>query len=179
MLNSSRPTKCWKVFLAKCAIWRVQSTCLKNTWQGQPSFINPITRYSLSTQTKHYQTLFLSPDIRLVDCPGLVLPSQHEMEAQVLAGILPISRVSAVPACIHHAARLLPLERIFDLKHPSASAPPVEDKRTWRAGTGPKLEQRTPRWTAMDILIAYAEKKGWLTAKAGRPDVHRAGNASA
>ncbi|KAI5898014.1 P-loop containing nucleoside triphosphate hydrolase protein [Schizophyllum commune H4-8] len=128
-------------------------------------------------KTKHYQTLFLSPDIRLVDCPGLVLPSHHEMEAQVLAGILPISRVSAVPACIHHAARLLPLERILDLKHPSAAAPLVEDKRTWRAGTGPKVEQRTPRWTAIDILIAYAEKKGWLTAKAGRPDVHRAGNA--
>ncbi|KAL1670708.1 hypothetical protein GGF50DRAFT_42024 [Schizophyllum commune] len=129
-------------------------------------------------KTKHYQTLLLSPDIRLVDCPGLVLPSHHEMEAQVLAGILPISRVSAVPACIHHAARLLPLERILGLKHPSAAAPPVEDKRTWRAGTGPKADSlKTPRWTAMDILIAYAEKKGWLTAKAGRPDVHRAGNA--
>jgi len=30
----------------------------------------------------------------------------------------------------------------------------------------------------MDILTAYADKKGWVTAKAGRPDVHRAGNAS-
>jgi len=32
-------------------------------------------------------------------------------------------------------------------------------------------------WTAMDILTAYATKKGWVTAQAGRPDVHRAGNA--
>ncbi|KAL1738008.1 P-loop containing nucleoside triphosphate hydrolase protein, partial [Schizophyllum fasciatum] len=128
-------------------------------------------------KTKHYQTLFLSPDIRLVDCPGLVLPSHHEMESQVLAGILPISRVSAVPACIHHAACLLPLERILGLTHPGATAPPVEDKRTWRAGSGPKPPPAAPQWTAMDILTAYAEKKGWLTAKAGRPDVHRAGNA--
>jgi len=30
----------------------------------------------------------------------------------------------------------------------------------------------------MDILTAYADAKGWVTAKAGRPDVHRAGNAS-
>ena len=30
----------------------------------------------------------------------------------------------------------------------------------------------------MDILTAYANKKGWVTAKAGRPDVNRAGNAS-
>ena len=29
----------------------------------------------------------------------------------------------------------------------------------------------------MDILTAYADKKGWVTAKAGRPDVGRAGNA--
>lgn len=30
----------------------------------------------------------------------------------------------------------------------------------------------------MDILTAYANLKGWVTAKAGRPDIHRAGNAS-
>ena len=30
----------------------------------------------------------------------------------------------------------------------------------------------------MDVLTAYAEKKGWVTAKAGRPDVGRAGNSS-
>jgi len=30
--------------------------------------------------------------------------------------------------------------------------------------------------TAMDILTAYADVKGWVTAQAGRPDVHRAGN---
>lgn len=33
-------------------------------------------------------------------------------------------------------------------------------------------------WTAMDILTAYADARGWVTAKAGRPDVHRAGNSS-
>jgi len=29
----------------------------------------------------------------------------------------------------------------------------------------------------MDVLSAYATKKGWVTAKAGRPDANRAGNA--
>jgi len=33
-------------------------------------------------------------------------------------------------------------------------------------------------WTAMDILTAHADAKGWVTAKAGRADVHRAGNSS-
>lgn len=42
-------------------------------------------------------------------------------------------------------------------------------------GEGAKKE---PKWTAMDIMTAYADRKGWVTAKAGRPDVNRAGNAS-
>ena len=90
---------------------------------------------------------------------------------------------------MHHAAQLLPLERILGLTHPSCAHPPAEDKRTWRggvrpagAGSGGNSENAAgtePVWTAMDVLTAYAEKKGWVTAKAGRPDVNRAGNASA
>ena len=104
---------------------------------------------------------------------------------QVLSGILPISRVSAIPLCIYHAARLLPLEKVLGLAHPSLSSPPPEDKRTWREGMRPSASagaseppQKELVWTAMDILTAYANKKGWVTAKAGRPDVNRAGNAS-
>lgn len=36
----------------------------------------------------------------------------------------------------------------------------------------PKEEE----WTAMDVLVAYAQLRGWETAKTGRPDIHRAGN---
>ena len=57
-----------------------------------------------------------------------------------------------------------------------------EDKRTWRGGreredTGGKGGKGVV-WTAMDVLVAFALKKGWVTAKAGRPDIHRAGNYS-
>lgn len=149
------------------------------------------------------------------------------IQAQVLSGVLPISRISAVPFCVHQLARLLPLEQILELTHPSLSTSPVfatsapnatatgtstsdrsstpqsskssskakstskpastdatlvEDKRTWRPGQRPleqtKDQSKAPRWTANDIMTAYAEKKGWITAKAGRPDIHRAGNAS-
>lgn len=102
----------------------------------------------------------------------------------MLCGTLPISRVSAVPACISYAANLLPLEEIYNLKHPSTKEAPVEvdleHKRTWRANHKPKeLKHEQPAvWTATDILAAYADAKGWVTAQAGRPDVHRAGNAS-
>ena len=104
---------------------------------------------------------------------------------QVLSGILPISRVSAVPLCVYRAAQLLPLEKILGLTHPALAHPPAQDKRTWREGMrlgpGPSAgasAAAAPVWTAMDVLTAYAEKKGWVTAKAGRPDVNRAGNAS-
>jgi len=106
------------------------------------------------------------------------MPNFVPMEMQVLSGILPISRVSAIPACIHFICQYLPLERIYGLTHPSRTAPPVEDKRTWRGGAKPSAlkEKGEVTWTAMDVLTAYADKKGWVTAKAGRPDVGRAGN---
>lgn len=129
-------------------------------------------------QTKHFQTLFWTPDVRLVDCPGLVMPAFTPMDTQVLSGILPISRVSAIPFCIYQIGQLLPLEIILGLTHPSANSAPVEDKRTWRDGKQPSLKDKKTHWTATEIMTAYANKKGWVTAKAGRPDIHRAGNAS-
>ena len=114
------------------------------------------------------------------------------MEAQVLSGILPISRVSFVPSCIHHLSRLLPLETIFELEHPRTNEvpeQPKEDKRTWRGERAKEREReereareqeerRRKQWTAMDILVAFALKKAWVTAQAGRPDTNRAGNYS-
>ena len=139
--------------------------------------------------------------MRLVDCPGLVMPNFVPMETQVrnhrnmsrkhershhvvfplqvLSGILPISKVSAAPACVYHASQLLPLERVFGLSHPALSTSPAEDKRTWRE---PRAQDQSkelePAWTAMDVLTAYAGAKSWMTARAGRLDVNRAGNAS-
>jgi len=53
----------------------------------------------------------------------------------------------------------------------------LDAKRTWRGARekGPE-EREKDEWTAMGVLEAYAEEKGWVTAKAGRPDVGRAGN---
>jgi len=101
------------------------------------------------------------------------------MEMQVLSGILPISQVPAIPSCIYHALLHLPLEQVFGLQHPAETAQQPEDKRTWRGGARPArlLAKQEVQWTAMDVLSAFAELKGWITAKAGRPDVNRAGNA--
>ncbi|KAJ7597491.1 hypothetical protein C8J56DRAFT_773806 [Mycena floridula] len=128
--------------------------------------------------TKHLQTLFWTSDVRLVDCPGLVMPNLVPMEMQVLSGILPIARISAVPSCIHFAGQYAPLEQIYKLTHPDQkTAGELEDKRTWRDGlTREKAKSKAPTWTAMDVLLAYADLRGWQTAQAGRPDIHRAGN---
>ena len=91
---------------------------------------------------------------------------------------MPIARVSAISLCIHYVSQLLPIEEIYSLTHPSLSSPSLEDKRTWRGGAKPSTSNKPLRWTAGDILTAYANLKGWVTAKAGRPDINRAGNAS-
>jgi len=163
---------------------------------GKASRHHPhVTRYLTFPQTKHFQTLFWTPEIRLVDCPGLVIPNYVPMEVQVspvivrlgkgsliavqvLSSILPISQISSLPSCVQHVARLMPLEEVFGLGPPSIDVPPIEDKRTWRERTAPAPSMKGEQWTAMDIMTAYANKKGWVTAKAGRPDVNRAGNAS-
>ena len=95
-----------------------------------------------------------------------------------MSGILPIAQMPSIPSCIHFILQFLPLETIFNLQHPSAIEPAIEDKRTWR--DGPRSVQSKPKgWTAMDVLTSFANLKGWQTAKAGRPDVNRAGNYSA
>lgn len=110
------------------------------------------------------------------------------MELQALCSILPISQIPSLPSCISTLASLMPLEEIFGLVHPSITHPEpvVEDKRTWRAHqvkekvttTEKGKDEEASSWTAMDVMTAHALRKGWVTAKAGRPDVNRAGNAS-
>ncbi|KZV83144.1 P-loop containing nucleoside triphosphate hydrolase protein [Exidia glandulosa HHB12029] len=135
-------------------------------------------------KTKRFQTLFWTPEIRVCDCPGLIMPNYTHLELQVLCGILPISRIPSLPSCIHYTAQRLPLEKILNLSHPSGATPltVLEDKRTWRPGQVVRRPASAPgpterKWTAMDIMTAFAERNGWMTAQAGRPDVMRAGNA--
>ena len=49
---------------------------------GHPSICVAYDNYG--SKTKHFQTLFWTSDVRLVDCPGLVMPNFVPMELQVL-----------------------------------------------------------------------------------------------
>lgn len=104
------------------------------------------------------------------------------MELQVLSNVLPIAQIPALPACIRYVGELMPIENIFGLDRSMLEPEEAtKDKRTWREGMRPanaagRAENET--WTAMQVMSAYASKRGWKTAKAGRPDAMRAGNAS-
>ncbi|KAK4702727.1 hypothetical protein P7C70_g3495, partial [Phenoliferia sp. Uapishka_3] len=80
------------------------------------------------------------------------------MERQVLSGILPIQNVEPV---LYFIAQRMPLELILKLRHPDS------DGRT--------SPSDLPPWTSDELLSSYAESQGFITAKAGRPDLYRAG----
>ena len=90
------------------------------------------------------------------------------MCAQVLGGIIPIQAVETVLSWV--SARL-PLERCVRLNDGDtieAPAPTVDETR-------PDRPLRARQWTTDDILSSHALALGYFTAKAGRPDVGRAG----
>lgn len=104
--------------------------------------------------TKHFQTIFLTNTVRLCDCPGLVFPSQTPRHLQVLMGSYPIAQLREPYASVKFLAERLDLPKLLAMKHPEGDE----------------------EWSAMDICDAFALKRGFLTAKAARPDTYRAAN---
>lgn len=104
--------------------------------------------------TKHFQTIFLTNTVRLCDCPGLVFPNQVPRMLQVLMGSYPIAQLREPYASVKFLAERLDLPKLLALKHPEGD----------------------DEWSAMDICDAFALKRGFLTAKAARPDTYRAAN---
>ncbi len=48
-----------------------------------PSHTQAVSTSRTPGHTKHFQTVFLSPSLRLCDCPGLVFPSLVDRQLQV------------------------------------------------------------------------------------------------
>jgi ribosome biogenesis GTPase A len=104
--------------------------------------------------TKHFQTIFLTNNVRLCDCPGLVFPSQTSRFLQVLLGSFPIAQLREPYAAIRYLAERIDLPNLLVLRHPEGD----------------------DEWSPIDICDAFALKRGFLTAKAARPDSYRAAN---
>jgi ribosome biogenesis GTPase A len=136
--------------------------------------------------TKHFQTIFLSKNIRLCDSPGLVFPSCVPKQLQVLAGIYPVAQVREPFTAIGYLAQRIPLVDTLRLQWPYDDDEYDADKQwsAWAICDGACTWPGAWRWLYLTlltcalciILTAWAKKRGYVTAKAARLDTYRAAN---
>lgn len=110
--------------------------------------------------TKHFQTIFLTQNVKLCDCPGLVFPSTVSMHLQVLFGSFPIAQVRDPIGAVNYVAARLDIPSILKLQHSEVQNETASDTS----------------WTAFYICEAWAMKRGYYTRRKGAPDVSRSAN---
>lgn len=135
---------------------------------GKSSTINALIgakKVSVSStpgKTKHFQTIHLSPDVILCDCPGLVFPNFATTKAELVCnGILPIDQLREFTGPAGLVAQRIPqafFEALYGVK----------------VHTRPMEEGGTGLPTAEEILIAYAIARGFAKTGQGQPDESRA-----
>ncbi|OJJ48866.1 hypothetical protein ASPZODRAFT_13604 [Penicilliopsis zonata CBS 506.65] len=135
---------------------------------GKSSTINALLgakKVSVSAtpgKTKHFQTLYLSPEIMLCDCPGLVFPNFATTKAElVVNGVLPIDQQREFTGPAGLVAQRIPKHFLENLYGVKINTRPIEE-----GGTG------IP--TASEMLRAYARARGFATTGQGQPDESRA-----
>lgn len=103
-------------------------------------------------KTKHFQTLLLSDEIMLCDCPGLVFPSFVSNTADLIAaGVYPIAQMRHFWPVISLICERIPKEIL-------------------QAQYGIKLRSSSPE----DFLDTYCIARSFLAASSGVPDHQRA-----
>lgn len=135
---------------------------------GKSSTINALLgakKVSVSAtpgKTKHFQTLHLTPDIILCDCPGLVFPNFATTKAELVCnGVLPIDQLREYSGPATLIAQRIPqpfLEAVYGMK---ILTRPLEE-----GGTG------LP--TGEEVMRAFARARGFMTQGLGQPDESRA-----
>jgi len=135
---------------------------------GKSSTINALIgakKVSVSAtpgKTKHFQTIHLSDQVILCDCPGLVFPNFATTKAElVCSGVLPIDQLREYSGPAGLVAQRIPqpfIEAIYGMK---MQIRPLEE-----GGTG------VP--TSEELLRAYAIARGFQTQGLGQPDESRA-----
>ncbi|XP_050368459.1 GTPase LSG1-2 [Argentina anserina] len=112
-------------------------------------------------KTKHFQTLIISDELTLCDCPGLVFPSfsssRHEM---IACGVLPIDRMTERREAVQVVADRVPrhvIEKVYNIDLPKPKSY--------------ELQSRPP--LAAELMRAYCASRGYV-ASSGLPDETRA-----
>jgi large subunit GTPase 1 len=113
-------------------------------------------------KTKHFQTIQLSEQVVLVDCPGLVFPNFASSQADlVCAGVLPIDQLREYTGPAALVAKRIPRSHLEAVYGISISVRSEEE-----GGLG------VP--TGEELLSAYALSRGFTKAGQGNPDESRA-----
>ncbi|CAN6469919.1 unnamed protein product [Victoria cruziana] len=112
-------------------------------------------------KTKHFQTLIISEELMLCDCPGLVFPSFSSSRYDMVAlGVLPIDRMTehrqAVQVVADHVPRVV-LEKVYNISLPKPK---------------PYESQCRPPFSS-ELLRAYCSSRGYVSSS-GLPDETRA-----
>ncbi|XP_068209925.1 large subunit GTPase 1 homolog [Palaemon carinicauda] len=112
-------------------------------------------------KTKHFQTLFLSNEVMLCDCPGLVFPAFVATKPEmIISGILPIDQMRDEVPPINLIANHIPrsvFENMYGINLPA----PIEGEDPLRPPTSEEL------------LNCYGFMRGFMTPR-GIPDNSRA-----
>lgn len=136
---------------------------------GKSSTINALVgskKVSVSAtpgKTKHFQTIFLTPEVLLCDCPGLVFPNFAYSNGELVCnGVLPIDQLRE-----HISPMSLVCQRIpkFFLEAVYGIHIPIQSKTDGGNGKYP---------TARELLNAYARARGYMTQGFGSADESRA-----
>ncbi|KAF9650551.1 P-loop containing nucleoside triphosphate hydrolase protein [Thelephora ganbajun] len=135
---------------------------------GKSSTINALIgekKVSVSStpgKTKHFQTINLSSDITLCDCPGLVFPQFATTKASMVCdGILPIDQMREYTGPI-----TLVIKRIMKEVLEATYGLDIQVKGVEDGGDGVLR--------AEDLLSTYAVARGFTRAGQGTPDEARA-----
>ncbi|CAH2353318.1 large subunit GTPase 1 [[Candida] railenensis] len=135
---------------------------------GKSSTINALVgskKVSVSAtpgKTKHFQTINLSDEVMLCDCPGLVFPNFAYTNGELVCnGVLPIDQLREHIPPVSLVCQRIPkhyLEALYGIHIPTKS---IQD-----GGDG------IP--TAAELLNAYARARGYMTQGFGSADEPRA-----
>ncbi|KAG8553078.1 hypothetical protein GDO81_003260 [Engystomops pustulosus] len=128
---------------------------------GKSSLINGLVGRKIVSvsrtpgHTKYFQTYFLTSTVRLCDCPGLIFPSLIDKQQQLLAGIYPIAQIQEPYTSVGYLSCRIQIPKLLKLNNPDG---------------------QDQGWTAWGICEAWADKRGYKTAKASRSDTYRGAN---
>lgn len=135
---------------------------------GKSSTINALIgakKVSVSStpgKTKHFQTIKLSDEVMLCDCPGLVFPNFAQTSGDLVCnGVLPIDQLREYAGPVDLVCQRIPLyflEAVYGI----------------HIFVRPKEEGGTGIPTVQELLSAYAKARGFMRQGGGDPDVSRA-----